>query len=261
MLFHSANLPYWLILFVGLACFSLVILSGDGDDDLDLTPGLEGGTDFELDATELDLDLDFDDIGDEGELTTKGTTSMPLQVLAFLGVGKVPLMILLGIDFSLWGTFGWLLNVVIGSLTGTLPSRFFGWAGVILLGSLAVSLWLGRLCSFPISQLFKTFSQDVTSERVIGAVGTVTSKKLPYLIDGRIGQAHVSDSAGNLLTVSVSLPDWATVIPHHNQQILIIDQSPKGYGYLAIAKESTDEDKWLTQSFNPPPSRPGGREQ
>jgi len=95
--------------------------------------------------------------------------------------------------------------------------------------------------------LFKTFSQDVSAERVIGCVGTVTSQKSPYLIHGKIGQAHVYDSTGNLLTLSVSLPDWATVIPHHNQEILIIDQSPHGYGYLPIAKDSSDEDKWLNQ--------------
>ena len=161
-------------------------------------------------------------------------------------------MILLGIDFSVWGTLGWLFNVVIGEVTGVMPTRFFGWAGVILMSSFLISLWLGRLCALPISQVFQTFSQDVTAERVVGTIGTVTSKKLPYLIEGKIGQAHVYDAAGNLLTISVSLPDWATVIPHHNQRILIIDQSPKGYGYLAITKDSSDEDKWLNQSFKLP---------
>jgi len=236
MLFHLANLPYWLLLGVGILCLGLMIVSGDGDEDLDMA--LEPSPD--LDITHLDVELDSG-----GEIQEGQTPPMPLQVLSFFGLGRVPLMILLGIDFSLWGLIGWMLNVGVGSLTGTMPTELLGMAGLILLISLLISLWLGRLCSRPIANLFKTFSQDVSPDRVIGCVGTVTSKKLPYLANGTIGQAHVYDNAGNLLTLSVSLPDWATVIPHHNQDILIIDQSPKGYGYLAIAKDSSDEDKWL----------------
>ncbi|AIE73709.1 MULTISPECIES: OB-fold-containig protein [unclassified Synechocystis] len=238
MLFHLANLPYWLLLTVGLLCLGLMIISGDGDENLDVEIALETGSD--VDITHLDVELDHGGEMEEGE-----TMPIALQALSFFGLGKVPLMILLGIDFSLWGVMGWMLNVTVGTMTGAMPNQLLGWAGLIFLVSLVISLWLGRLASRPIAHLFKSFSQDVSAERVIGCTGTVTSKKLPYLANGTIGQAHVYDNAGNLLTVSVSLPDWATVIPHHNQEILIIDQSPKGYGYLAIAKDSSDEDKWL----------------
>jgi hypothetical protein len=238
MLFHLANLPYWLLLAVGVLCLGLMIISGDGDEDLDVEMSLEASSD--VDITHLDVELDQGGAMEEGD-----AVPMALQVLSFFGLGKVPLMILLGIDFSLWGVIGWILNVAVGTVTGTMPRQLLGWAGIIFLVSLGISLWFGRLASRPIANLFKTFSQDVSAERVIGCTGTVTSKKLPYLANGTIGQAHVYDNAGNLLTLSVSLPDWATVIPHHNQEILIIDQSPKGYGYLAIAKDSSDEDKWL----------------
>ncbi|MEB3160896.1 MAG: DUF1449 domain-containing protein [Synechocystis sp.] len=243
MLFHPANLPYWLLLIVGVLCLGLMVIGGDGDEDLDLDMAIADSPDLNLDVMDLDVDID-----DGSDVEAGG--SMPLQVLAFFGVGKVPLLILLGIDFSLWGILGWILNVSVGSVTGTMPTQFFGLAGSIFFTALGLSLWFGRLCSRPIASVFKTFSQDVSGDRVIGCVGTVTSKKLPYLINGKIGQAHVYDSAGNLLTLSVSLPDWATVIPHHNQEILIIDQSPQGYGYLAIAKDSSDEDKWLNQTRN-----------
>ncbi|QUS59337.1 DUF1449 family protein [Synechocystis sp. PCC 7339] len=240
MLFHLANLPYWLLLAVGVLCLGLMIISGDGNEDLDLEVEMALDAVPDVEITHLDVELDQGGAIEEGE-----AVPMALQVLSFFGLGKVPLMILLGIDFSLWGVIGWILNVAVGTVTGTIPSQLLGWAGIIFLISLAISLWLGRLASRPIANLFKTFSQDVSAERVIGCTGTVTSKKLPYLANGTIGQAHVYDNAGNLLTLSVSLPDWATVIPHHNQEILIIDQSPKGYGYLAIAKDSSDQDKWL----------------
>ncbi|MBE9174233.1 DUF1449 family protein, partial [Synechocystis salina LEGE 06155] len=232
MLFHLANLPYWLLLAVGVLCLGLMIISGDGDEDLDLDAEIALDALPDVDISHLDVELDQGGAMEEGE-----AVPMALQVLSFFGLGKVPLMILLGIDFSLWGVIGWILNVAFATLTGTMPRELLGWAGAIFLVSLAISLWFGRLASRPIANLFKTFSQDVSAERVIGCTGTVTSKKLPYLANGTIGQAQVYDNAGNLLTLSVSLPDWATVIPHHNQEILIIDQSPKGYGYLAIAKD------------------------
>lgn len=237
MLFHLANFPYWLMLAVGLLFFGLTMVAGDGDDDLDFD--LDG----DLDLGPLDLDMDG---GDDGAV--ESGASMPLQILAFFGLGKVPLMILLGIDFSLWGILGWMMNVAVGTIAGGMPTRLLGLAGLVLLVSLGLSLWLGRLLSRPIASMFQTYSEDVSGDRVIGCVGTVTSKKLPFLAQGKIGQAHVYDNAGNLLTLSVSLPDWATVIPHHNQEILIIDQSPRGFGYLAIAKDSSDADKWLNQS-------------
>jgi hypothetical protein len=175
--------------------------------------------------------------------------SMPFQLLGWLGFGKAPFLLLAGIDFSLWGTLGWMLNVWLGSVTGTMPTHLLGLGGLVLLLSLGLSLWLGRLFSRPIASLFVSFGQDVSQERLIGCVGTVTSKTLPYLSSGKIGQAHVYDAAGNLLTITVALPHWAQVIPHHNQSILIIDQSTQSRTYLAVAKDSSDEDKWLHQNL------------
>ena len=155
-------------------------------------------------------------------------------------------MILLGIDFSAWGVAGWTLNTILGSLTGTIPYRFFGLGGLVFLVSLFIGLWVGKLLSYPIGQIFSSFGEDVKSERLIGCVGTVTSKTIPYSIEGKIGQADVYDTAGNLVTISISLPHWADVIPHNGQEILIIDRQE--YSYVGISKDSSDEDKWINQT-------------
>jgi hypothetical protein len=225
MLFHPINLPYWLFLGVGLLCFALMFFSGEGEGDED--------SGWELDA----------DLGGESE---GESSALPLQLLGWFGVGKVPLLFLLAMDFTVWGISGWLFNVLLMQITGNLPTHLFGLGGLVFLSSMILSLWLGRSLAHPIGKLFVSFGQDLSSERIIGCVGTVTSKTLPYLVEGRIGQANVFDNQGNLLTISVGLPDWARVVPHHNQPILIIDQSP--HAYLAIAKDSSDEDKWLNQS-------------
>jgi hypothetical protein len=236
MLFHLVHLPYWVFLGIGVSLFLFAIFTGGGDDDLDA----EADLDAEVDSG-LGVDADFDVDGDsdiEEEFSA-------LQWLAWLGLGKTPLLLLLAIDFSAWGVTGWFSNVLVAQITGSLPQGLL--AGLILIGSLAIALWIGKLLSLPIGKLFVSFGEETSSDRLIGCIGTVTSKTLPYLIAGEVGQAHVFDSAGNLLTISVSLPDWATVIPHYKDKILIIDRRPRCF--LAIAKDTSDEDRWLNSSF------------
>jgi len=136
---------------------------------------------------------------------------------------------------------GWFLNVIIGEITGKIPTGILG--GLIFIASLLFSLWLGKLLSYPIGKIFAQHTEDISSDRLIGCIGKVVSKQVPYLIEGKIAQADVVDSYGNLVTVEVSLSDWAKVIPHRGQEILIIDRSQ--HSYIAIAKDSSDEDKWL----------------
>jgi hypothetical protein len=240
MLLHSANLIYWVLIGIGVAFFLLIIISGGGDEG--------GDIDGDIDSNGFSLDPDVD-AGVEAEINGNGDEFSPLQLLTWFGLGKAPLMILLAIDFSAWGVAGWTLNTILGSIMGTIPDRFFGLGGLVFLVSLFIGLWTGKLLSYPIGQIFSSFGEDVKSERLIGCVGTVTSKTIPYLIEGKIGQADVYDTAGNLVTISVSLPHWADVIPHNGQPILIIDR--KEHSYLGITKDSSDEDKWLNQANLP----------
>ena len=229
MLFHSANLSYWIFLGIGILLFLLVIISGGGDDELDLE------TDVELDA---DVDIDADtDLDSDGEIGS-------LQLIAWLGFGKAPLMLLLAIDFSIWGLTGWMLNVLVGNLTGNIPTNLIGLAGLIFLISLSFSLFTGSFIARPLGKIFASFGEDVSSSRLLGCLGVVTSKEIPYERENKIAHADITDNAHNLVTVAVCLPSWAQVIPQRNQKIIIIEQNPDYY--LAIAKDSIDETKWLS---------------
>ena len=244
MLLHPANLLYWVLIFIGVAFFLLVIVSGGGDEGGDI----DGDIDINIDSNGFNLEADVEaDI--EADVNGDGDDINPFQLLTWFGLGKAPLMILLGIYFSAWGVAGWTLNTIFASLTGTIPYRFFGLGGLVFFVSLFIGLWTGKLLSNPIGQIFSSFGEDVKSERLIGCVGTVTSKTIPYLIEGKIGQADVYDTAGNLVTISISLPHWADVIPHHGQQILIIDRQE--HSYIGISKDSSDEDKWINQTNLP----------
>lgn len=220
MLFSLANLTYWIFLGVGISLFLLVIFSGGGDDDL-----------------ELESEVDVDGDGDFGSL----------QFLGWLGFGKTPLILLLAIDLSLWGLSGWMANVAIASILGEIPTRW-GWGGLILVGSLVFSLFVGSLIARPLGYVFASFGEDTKSDRLVGCVGVVTSKKVPLESDRQIAQADVRDAARNLVTVSICLPNGAKVKPSYGQEILIVEQI--GDRYLAVAKDSEDEAEWLNNTRN-----------
>lgn len=212
MLFSPANLPYWIFLGMGILLFLFVIISGRGEEDAD------------FDA-EADGDLDFE------------------QFFSWVGMGKAPLLLLLATDLSLWGILGWMLNVFLSSLTGSL-TNFIG--SIILFGSLIISLLVGRLIAEPIGKIFAEFGEDTSSDRLIGCVGTVTSFYVPVESQNKIGQIDVLDPKSNLLTISAALPEWATIAPQRGEKVIIIEYQPQKY--IVIAKDSPDEEIWLANS-------------
>ena len=241
MLFDPANLAYWIFLGMGIVLFLFVIVSGGGEDqDIDADADFDVDMDADLDA-DIDTDADLDTDADADADADADSNLSPLVILSWLGLGKTPILILLAIDLSTWGLIGWILNVSLGNLTGNIPTGVLG--GIIFMASFMMSIWLGRLISRPIGKIFAGFGEDASGDRLIGCVGVVISKKLPYLIDGRIGQVDVLDQARNLVTIEVALPEWAKVIPHRGEQVLIIDRQK--HSYIVIRKDSSDEDKWL----------------
>ena len=215
MLFHTSNLPYIILLGIGISLFLLVIFSGGLDNDADLDA-----------EAELDVDADADVDFSAGD------------VLGWLGIGKAPLLLLLAIDFSLWGVAGWMLNVLLGIPKGIL-------SGFVLVGSMVVSLFLGSLISQPLGKIFASFGEDTSSDRLIGCLGTVSSSSIPTEDGGKIGQVDVIDPASNLVTISAILPQWATVIPHRGQEVIVIDRQP--HSYLVIANDRAEREKWLAR--------------
>ena len=226
MLFDPANFAYWIFLGIGVSLFLLVIVSGGGDDDIDVDADVDG-----------DLDLDGDIDGDaDGEFNS-------LQFLGWLGFGKAPLILLLAIDFCLWGLTGWILNLIVGSLTGKIPTNLIGLGGLILLISGSFSLAIGSFIARPLGKISAAFGEDTSSDRLIGCLGIVTSKQVPYEKQKTIAQADIIDPANNLVTVAVCLPSWATEVPLNNQEIIVIEQT-EAY-YLVIKNQGSDREAWM----------------
>lgn len=213
MLFDSANIPYWVFLGMGVLLFLFVIVSGGGDDDVDID-------------TDIDTDADFDLNG---------------LFLGWIGIGKAPLILLLATDLSLWGLFGWMLNVWLGGILNQVPSG--GWNFIVLILSMFLSLFTGGLIARPVGKIFAEFGEDTSSDRLIGRNGTVSSATIPIEKQGRIGQVDVIDKSGNLVTINANVPEWGTVIPRHGEAVIVIDRQQDVY--LAIASNSPDKNHWL----------------
>lgn len=223
MVFDLANLPYWIFLSLGVVLFLLVIFSGGGDSDGDVD--VDGDIDGDWD-TDLDIEVDAD--------ADSGFTA--LQALGWLGLGKAPLLLLLAIDFSLWGLLGWVLNLLLGIPTGLLGNA-------VLIVSLILGLLGGSIISRPIGKLFAAFGEDTRGDRLIGCTGTVVSLSLPQQPTTQIGQVDAIDPAHNLVSINVQLPDWATQTPKRGDPVIIIEYCESFY--LAVSKDSVDQKRWL----------------
>lgn len=215
MLFDLANLPYWIVLGMGILLFLIVILGGAANEEIDL---------------DLESDIDVD----------AGADFSSVQLLGWLGFGNVPLLLLLATDLSLVGLLGWMFNVIVGELTGSLPSK--GLSAVILcISAVVLGLCLGAMISRPLGQMFSAFGEDTRADRLVGRLGTVTSAYIPK---EKIGQVDVLDADSNRVTISATLPQWATVIPQRGEEVLVIERSPQAY--LVVARESPDADRWTS---------------
>ncbi len=235
MLFSPDNLPYWILLGVGLVLFMVVIFAGAGEEGVEA----EAEADLDLDA-DVDADVDVDvESGSDADVDLDGEGAWGPQILGWLGLGRAPLLLLLAMDFSLWGLLGWMSTVLLAEIG--IASTEGIWAGGIFVGSLALSLTGGGAAARPIGRVFAGFGEETRAERLIGRVGSVSSATVPR--DGSIGQVDVFDAAGNLVTISAVAPDWAAEIPQRGQQVLVIDHQSQGY--VVIRQAGVDEQRWL----------------
>jgi hypothetical protein len=189
-LFDRSNLPYWILLAMGVALFLFVIVSGGGDGD--------------------------DDVGSDADADGDGDFNLA-QTLGWLGVGKAPLILLLATDLSLWGLLGWMANVGVGG------------GALVLVGALMVALVLGGQIAKPVGKIFTAFGEETSSDRLIGCIGSVSTARIPLASEGKVGQVDVLDTARNLVTVNAILPNWATVIPQRGIKVLVIERTVAGY--------------------------------
>jgi hypothetical protein len=122
-------------------------------------------------------------------------------VLAFLGVGKAPLMVVLVVLLGSMAVIGWTLNTLLEALLGSYPA----W-GLLLV--LPVSFVLGGLISSRVARIIGRLLPSInttatTAAGLVGRRGAVISPRL----DSKYGLVRVRDQGGTLINVFAITPD------------------------------------------------------
>jgi membrane protein implicated in regulation of membrane protease activity len=199
------NLPFTLMLMLGLVLASLQLLglSHDGDADADADVDAEADADMDIEIQhdfdhDLDHDIDHDldhDVDHDVSHDVSHDTFSGFSWLAFIGIGKAPLMVVILIVLMTTGLLGWFLNGLALGILGFFPS-------LLLLGTFLFSLIVGSLVTSRVTRFIGRALPPVSTtatraQALVGRPGTVIS---PF-VDGRYGMVHLRDDGGTLISL------------------------------------------------------------
>ena len=243
------NLPFTLMLGLGvvLAALQLLGLSHDGDADTDtdvdadidtdVDADVDGDLDADADADmdiaihhDLDHDIDHDmdhdiehDLDHDVEHDISRDSLAGFSWLAFIGIGKAPLMVVILIVVMTTGLLGWFLNGLAVGILGFFP-------GLLLLATLLVSLVAGSLVTSRVTRFIGRALPPVRTtatraQALVGRPGTVIS---PF-VDGRYGMVHLRDDGGTLISLFAITDDEQPVARGESVILLSYDAAQRRY--------------------------------
>ncbi len=231
------NLPYTGLVAVSLllALVQLMGLGGEPAEDSDLDSA-EADVDSDVDAdADVDSDVDSDADSDvdqdvDHDLDHEAAVPSALGLLAFLGLGKAPLFVVLPILFGAIGLLGWLFNAFAQSVLGGLAAWSFllGLLLALLAGSLA-SARLARLIGAALPPLTTTATRAAA---LVGRQGTVIS---PF-VDDHYGLVHLRNAGGTLMSVFAVTEDGARL--RRGQPVVLVAYEPDQRRYVVASADT-----------------------
>ena len=224
---HWWNLPYLVMLglvgvFFALQAIGLVADAAEADHDVDVDHEIDADADGAPDGIhhEAHGDSDAHHHGDDDH-----------ALATFLGVGRVPFMVVWLTLFIFAGFTGLFVNRVLQVRTGTYRAWFFP---VSLLAALGVGLLAVRFTAKGIGRLVDTGGRGAPARSDLsGAVGVVAS---PFL-DSRFGEVRVRDWRGEELIVHGHVGDREDVLERGAKVVLMDLEKDTGLFQVAAFKE------------------------
>ena len=220
---HWWNLPFLVMLGLCGAFFLLQaigLLGGSGDSDVDADHDVH---------VEPDADGDVD--GDAGGALTAGWH----EVLAFLGLGRVPFMVVWVTLFLFGGFTGIFLNRV---LFVRADGNYRGWWLWPVGGAaLVVGLVGVRLFSRLAERLVDVGGRGAaTKQDLVGKIGVVASP----ILDARHGELRVHDDRGNELLLHACLQANEVPLARGSKVVLVSYDETKELFWAAACPEVED---------------------
>lgn len=210
-------LQWWNLLFVlpfvGALLYILLLCSGAVAAEHDIGFSVDGESDFDADH-----DAGVEHIHD----LQPGLLSSLLQLL---GIGKVPLSIIVISFCCIWGFIGFTGNTVLKTL---LPPSLFVWLSLIIAFVVATALTrsLARLIArfMPVTETYA-----ISPAQLVGKWAETTTR-----IDDTFGQAIVHDDAGVLHTVQCIIKTGEEPIPIGSRVLLVLFDKNRGVFHVSM---------------------------
>jgi hypothetical protein len=181
----------------------------DHDLDADLDHDVEMDADHDWDAdSELDHDADLDHDGDLSHEAPggrgNGSVTGSLTALAWLGVGRVPLSLLVMFLLLTWGALGFMSNYLLSTRGARADQAVLLSFAVALVGSVLLTRLLGRL-------MVRYLPLNETTARRRHELLGLNGEAL-YAINDRFGMAAVRDDRGELYQVPCRVEAGSDII-------------------------------------------------
>jgi|SRR5581483_1980428 len=230
---HWWNLPFLVMLgLVGV--FFLLQVAGilghdaDADSDADVDHDVDADADGDADG---DGDHDADHDADHDSATAPWH-----EVLTFLGVGRVPFMVVWVTLFLFAGFAGIFANRV---LFVRAEGDYAGWwLALVMLFALVVGLVGVRLFSRIAAKFVDVGGKGaVAKHELAGKLGVVASA----IIDGKFGEIRVRDDRGNELLVHGCLKDGEAPLQRGARVVLVDFDGEKELFWATACPEAPEE--------------------
>jgi membrane protein implicated in regulation of membrane protease activity len=209
------NLPFTAALAGCLLLAAIQLASGFGDSDADVD------VDADVDA-DADVDVDAHPVG-LAEAAHGGA-----GLLAALGIGRVPLLIVLMALLGSLGATGLLVNSVLSAADGDPGALFLP----VLIGALLLALPLTRLLSGALARLTPRSSTAVSFDQLVGRAGVVVSAS----ISPSYGRVSVRDAHGTLHTVFAVLERGEPLPERSEVALLAYDPAQRRFLVRALRR-------------------------
>ncbi len=219
------NLPFLAGLICSLALSLLQMIGGfgdhdadadvDADVDIDVDADIDADVDADIDA---DIDADVDADADSAGADAVGGSFFN-DALAGLGVGRVPLLLVLMAFLSCFGAVGLLVNTLLTNVLGSYPAPAF--FPILLIVTLSGLLMTGRISRL-LAHMAPASSTAIGFEQLVGRVGIVVSPS----VSPTYGRVQVKDSFGTLHTVYAIIEDGAP-LPERSEVALLAYDAPR----------------------------------
>lgn len=241
------NLPFTIMLVLGVVFAGLQLFGlsqdNDADADIDSDVDVDADVDTDLDADldadadadlavdhdlshDLDHDIDHDidhDLDHDVDHDLSHESISSFSWLAFIGIGKAPLMVVILIVLMTTGLLGWFLNGIAVGVFGFFPS-------LLLLVTLMVSMIVGSLITSRVTRFIGRTLPPISttatrSQALVGRPGTVIS---PF-VDARYGMVHLRDDGGTLISIFATTEDEQPIARGESVILLSYDAAQRRY--------------------------------